>query len=79
MDNEDPISHLIKSYKIVESSEALDNEEENLYLRLFPHSLIGQAKYWYLDQPSSNDYFLKVMLNQNGFKTILYSFDDNNM
>jgi hypothetical protein len=30
-----------------------EDEEENMFTRLFPHSLIGKAKEWYLDQPTA--------------------------
>lgn len=31
---------------------ASETEEEAIFLRLFPYSLIGKAKKWYLDQPT---------------------------
>lgn len=32
---------------------ALDRKEKVVFLRVFPYSLIGKAKAWYLDQPTS--------------------------
>jgi len=53
MDHEDPINHVVNFYQIVESPRTSDNKEEELYLRLSPHCLIGRAKYWYLNQPTT--------------------------
>ena len=52
MDHEDRFAHLGKFYEIACSTGAPKNEEESLFKRLFPHSLIGKAKEWYLDQPT---------------------------
>ena len=52
MDHEDPFTHLTKFYEIACSTGAPENEEESLFKRVFPHSLIGKAKEWYLDQPT---------------------------
>ena len=50
LDHEDPYTHLIKFYEIAGSAGVQEGEEEQLFQRLFPHSLIGKAKDWYLDQ-----------------------------
>ncbi|MCH97862.1 hypothetical protein A2U01_0018859, partial [Trifolium medium] len=44
-DHEDPINHLTKFYEVAEAIGASFNEEENVFMRLFPHSLIGRAKH----------------------------------
>ena len=70
MDRKDHINHLMKFYEIVESPGVSDNEEENIYLMIFPHSLIRCAKDWYLDQPTTTmtnwntpkDKFIKRLL-----------------
>jgi hypothetical protein len=43
MDPQYPINHMRKVYEIVESLGASVNEEENLFLRLFPCSIIGRG------------------------------------
>ncbi|XP_058761462.1 uncharacterized protein LOC131634855 [Vicia villosa] len=50
MDHEDPFTHLTKFYEIAGSTGVNEAGEETLFKRLFPHSLIGKAKEWYLDQ-----------------------------
>ncbi|XP_058766160.1 uncharacterized protein LOC131639706 [Vicia villosa] len=50
MDHEDPFAHLTKFYEIAGSTGVDAANEESLFKRLFPHSLIGKAKEWYLDQ-----------------------------
>ncbi|XP_058777044.1 uncharacterized protein LOC131651394 [Vicia villosa] len=50
MDHEDPFAHLTKFYEIAGSTGVDAVNEESLFKRLFPHSLIGKAKEWYLDQ-----------------------------
>lgn len=50
LDHEDPYTHLTKSYEIAGSMWAPEADEEQLFKILFPHSLIGKAKEWYLDQ-----------------------------
>src|SRR4051812_29164474 len=52
LDHEDPYTHLAKFYEIVGAVGAPEREEEQVFKRLFPHSLIGKAKDWYLDQPT---------------------------
>ena len=51
-DHEDPYTHLIKFYEIAGLAGVAEAEELPLYKRLFPHSLVGKAKDWYLDQPT---------------------------
>src|SRR3954467_3232589 len=50
MDHEDPFAHLTKFYEIAGSTGVDAANEESLFKRLFPHSLLGKAKEWYLDQ-----------------------------
>jgi hypothetical protein len=57
--HEDPYNHLVKFYEIAGSIGATEAEEESVFRRGFPHSLIGKAKEWYLDQPPA------VMANWN--------------
>ncbi|XP_058734316.1 uncharacterized protein LOC131606046 [Vicia villosa] len=51
LDHEDPYNHLTKFYEIAGTLGAPEAEEEVVFMRLFPHSLIGKAKDWYLNQP----------------------------
>jgi hypothetical protein len=50
--HEDPYNHLVMFYEIAGSLGTTAAEEEAVFMRMFPHSLIGQAKDWYLDQPT---------------------------
>ncbi|XP_058742365.1 uncharacterized protein LOC131614837 [Vicia villosa] len=50
LDHEDPYTHLTRFYEIAGTLGAPEAEEEAVFMRLFPHSLIGKAKDWYLDQ-----------------------------
>ena len=50
--NEDPYTHLTKFYELASMLVAPEDEEKVVFMRLFPHSLIGKAKDWYLDQPT---------------------------
>ena len=52
MDHEDPYTHLIKFYEIAGSTGIDETGEEALFKRMFPHSFVGKAKEWYLDQES---------------------------
>lgn len=52
LDHEESYTHLTKFYEIVGTLGAHEAEEEKVFMRLFPHSLIGKAKEWYLDQPT---------------------------
>lgn len=42
LDNEDSYAHLTKFYKISRMIGALETEEETVFLRLFPQSLMGK-------------------------------------
>ncbi|XP_058732758.1 uncharacterized protein LOC131604330 [Vicia villosa] len=53
LDHENPFTHLTKFYEIGGTIAALEAEEEQVFKRLFPYSLIGKAKEWYLDQPNN--------------------------
>ncbi|XP_058725541.1 uncharacterized protein LOC131596820 [Vicia villosa] len=52
LDHEDPYTPLTKFYEIAGAVGAPEKEEEQVFQRLFPHSLIGKDKDWYLDQPT---------------------------
>lgn len=52
LDHEDPYIHLTKFYELAGTLGALKAEEVSDFMRLFPYSLIGKAKDWYLDQPT---------------------------
>ena len=52
LDHEDPYTHLNKFYEIFGTLGAPEVEEEPMFMRLIPYSLIGKAKEWYLDQPT---------------------------
>ncbi|MCI55738.1 hypothetical protein A2U01_0076989, partial [Trifolium medium] len=41
--HEDPYNHLVKFYEIASSLGATEAEEEAVFMRMFPHSLIGAA------------------------------------
>jgi len=53
LDHEDPYQHLTKFYSLAGTLGAPEADEEVVFLRLFPHSLIGKAHEWYLDQIES--------------------------
>jgi hypothetical protein len=53
LDHEDPYKHLTNFYVTAGTLGMKEDEEENMFTKLFPHSLIGKAKEWYLDQPTS--------------------------
>ncbi|MCI01623.1 hypothetical protein A2U01_0022650 [Trifolium medium] len=59
LDYEDPYNHLVKFYEITGTLGATEAEEENVFMRMISHSLIGKAKDWNLDQPT------QVMTNWN--------------
>ncbi|GAU46631.1 hypothetical protein TSUD_284790 [Trifolium subterraneum] len=59
LSHEDPYNHLVKFYEIAGSLGAPEAEEEAAFMRMFPHSLVGKAKDWYLDLPA------QVMTNWN--------------
>jgi hypothetical protein len=50
LDHEDPYQHLTVFYSLAGTIGASEADEEAIFLRLFPHSLIGKAREWYLDQ-----------------------------
>lgn len=50
LDHEDSCNHLTTFYELAGTLGAPKVEEEVVFMRLFPHSLIGKAKDWYLDQ-----------------------------
>jgi hypothetical protein len=52
LDHEDPYKHLSTFYGLAGTLGMKEYEEETLFTRLFPHSLIGKTKEWYLDQPT---------------------------
>lgn len=52
LDHEDPYTHLTKFYELTGTLGAPEVEEKANFIRLFPHSLIGKANDWYLDQPT---------------------------
>ncbi|AES68603.1 hypothetical protein MTR_3g010640 [Medicago truncatula] len=51
--------HITKFFEFSGTLGVSEEEEEVVFTRLFPHSLIGKAKEWYLDQPT------QVMTNWN--------------
>jgi len=62
LDHEDPYKHLTTFYGLAGTLGASADEEETVFARLFPHSLIGKAKEWYLDQSTD------VMTNWNALE-----------
>ena len=50
LNHEDPYQHLTTFYGLAGTLGASEEEEEVVFSRLFPHSLIGKAKEWYLYQ-----------------------------
>lgn len=59
LDPEDPYTQLTKFYKSSKTLGVDEEEEKEISMRLFPHSVTGKAKEWYLDQP------MQVMTNCN--------------
>lgn len=43
---------MTKFYELSDTLGDPEAEEEKMFMRLFPYSLIENAKYWYLDQPT---------------------------
>lgn len=43
LDHEDPYTHLTKFYEILGTLKAPKAEEEQVFMRLFPHLLIGKT------------------------------------
>ncbi|XP_058774726.1 uncharacterized protein LOC131648998 [Vicia villosa] len=85
LDHEDPYTHLTKFYEIAGTLGAPEAEEEAVFMRLFPHSLIGKAKDWYLDQSTETmtnwnvleKHFLNRFFSHNRFmdaKTAIATF-----
>jgi hypothetical protein len=52
LDHEDSYKHLTTFYGIAGTLGLKEDEDEVMFTRLFPHSLIGKAKEWHLDQPT---------------------------
>lgn len=48
LDHEDPYTRHTKFYELVSTLGASEAEEEAMFMRLFPNSLIGKANYWYI-------------------------------
>src|ERR1044072_1254943 len=53
LDHENPYTHLTKFYELCGTAGLTQDEEDVVFLRLFPLTLIGQAKDWFLDQPQT--------------------------
>ncbi|XP_019420653.1 PREDICTED: uncharacterized protein LOC109330831 [Lupinus angustifolius] len=51
LDHEDSYNHLTKFFELVGTAGISKSEEETIFLRLFPLTLIGKAKEWFLDLP----------------------------
>ncbi|XP_019441775.1 PREDICTED: uncharacterized protein LOC109346566 [Lupinus angustifolius] len=51
LDYEDPYNHLTKFFELVRTAEISEAEEEVVFLRIFPLTLIGKAKEWFLNLP----------------------------
>lgn len=66
LDHENPYQHLTTFYELAGSVGASEEEEEAVFCRLFPHSLIGKAKQWYLDQSTA------LMLDWNALEKAFY-------
>src|ERR1044072_3196034 len=49
LDHENPYTHLTKFYELCGTAGLTQAEEEAVFLRLFPLTLIGHAKDWFLD------------------------------
>ncbi|XP_057426284.1 uncharacterized protein LOC130719689 [Lotus japonicus] len=54
LDHENPHTHLTKFYELCGNAGLTQAEEEAVFLRLFPLTLLGKAKEWFLDQPQSS-------------------------
>ncbi|XP_058745887.1 uncharacterized protein LOC131618737 [Vicia villosa] len=63
MDHEDPFAHLTKFYEIAGSTGVDAANEESLFKRLFPYSLLGKTKEWQ-PPPHNNPY----QRNNQGFQ-----------
>ncbi|XP_058784543.1 uncharacterized protein LOC131659354 [Vicia villosa] len=75
LDHEDPYTHLTRFYELASTTGVAQAEEETLFKRLFPHSLLSKVKDWYLDQPETvmtdwntlEEKFLERFYSQNRF------------
>src|SRR3954467_14985216 len=75
LDHEDPYTHLTQFYELAGTTGVAQADEESLFKRLFPHSLLSKAKDWYLDQPEAvmtnwntlEEKFLERFYSQNRF------------
>nr|KYP63753.1 hypothetical protein KK1_018335 [Cajanus cajan] len=54
MDHEDPYTHLSTFYEIIGTMGVPGEDEEAVYLRLFPFSLTGKAKTWLQAHPNQS-------------------------
>ena len=52
MDHEDPYSHLSTFYELVGTMSFQSGNIENVYMRLFPFSLVGKANEWLKSLPN---------------------------
>lgn len=44
LDHEDPYTHFVKFYELAGPLRASETEEEAIFMKLFPHSLISKTK-----------------------------------
>jgi len=54
LDHEDPYTHLSTFYELCSTMGVSTEEEEAVYLRLFPFSLTGKAKTWLQSHPNQS-------------------------
>lgn len=65
IDHEYTYTHLTKFYEIVGIIGAPEADEEQVFKRLFPHSLIRKAKEWYIYQPTQTMTHWNVLEEKN--------------